>query len=352
MSTENEYFFEYSHIFEYFGGCEMKKICLSVTVLFLALSAVLFGEGVKRRRVSSLPVSGDFIKWVDFSVSRNALSDALALDTETYDSENHRRFTEILAYVSAKNYGEYKKYKTSSVTSLADTSEDLRTLSGNEKLFDYYEKAYSAALGGAVGSYTRVTTDESGNVSETEEYGLRLFSPIAAGYYYNDYADFGDSRSYGYKREHLGHDMLGSVGTPIIAVESGRVEALGWNNFGGWRIGIRSFDGKRYYYYAHLRKDHPFCDMYEGKIVNAGEVIGYLGMTGYSRRENTNNINIPHLHFGLELIFDPSQKDSNSEIWIDVYALTQFLAKNRSEVVLCDKEKRAKTVFVYPETPD
>ena len=36
--------------------------------------------------------------------------------------------------------------------------------------------------------------------------------------------------------------MMGQVGTPVIAVESGYVEALGWNQYGGWRIGIRSFD--------------------------------------------------------------------------------------------------------------
>ena len=107
---------------------------------------------------------------------------------------------------------------------------------------------------------------------------------------------------------------MGSVGTPIIAVEGGYVEACGWNRFGGWRIGIRSFDGKRYYYYAHLRKDNPYEDIYEGKIVDAGEVIGYLGMTGYSTKENVNNINVPHLHFGLQLIFDKSQKDGNNQM--------------------------------------
>ncbi len=75
----------------------------------------------------------------------------------------------------------------------------------------------------------------------------------------------------------------GSIGTPIIAVESGYVEALGWNQYGGWRIGIRSFDRKRYYYYAHLRKDHPYAkDLQEGQVVTAGDVIGYLGITGYS----------------------------------------------------------------------
>ena len=94
--------------------------------------------------------------------------------------------------------------------------------------------------------------------SGSRKYGLKVFSPIAKNFPYSDYDDFGASRSYGFKRKHLGHDMMGQVGTPVIAVESGYVEALGWNQYGGWRIGIRSFDKKRYYYYAHLRKDYPY----------------------------------------------------------------------------------------------
>ena len=79
------------------------------------------------------------------------------------------------------------------------------------------------------------------------KYGLKAFLPLAKNFPYSHYDDFGVSRSYGYRRRHLGHDMMGQTGTPVIAVESGRVEALGWNQYGGWRIGIRSFDGKRYY---------------------------------------------------------------------------------------------------------
>lgn len=72
--------------------------------------------------------------------------------------------------------------------------------------------------------------------------------------------------------------------------------------------------------------------MYEGKIVTAGEVIGYLGMTGYSAKEDTNNINIPHLHVGLQLIFNEVQKDGSNQIWIDMYELVKFLAPYRSKV--------------------
>ena len=63
-------------------------------------------------------------------------------------------------------------------------------------------------------------------------------------------------------------------------------------------------------------------------MVTAGDVIGYMGHTGYSAKENVNNIKIVHLHWGLQLIFDESQKEGNNEIWIDVYPLTRFLAKH------------------------
>lgn len=123
------------------------------------------------------------------------------------------------------------------------------------------------------------------------------------------------------------------IATPIIAVESGYVEVLGWNQYGGWRIGIRSFDKKRYYYYAHMRQNYPYHEaLEEGSLVTAGDVIGYMGHTGYSATENVNNIETVHLHFGLELVFDESQKESDNEIWVDPYELVRFLYQNRSEV--------------------
>ena len=55
-------------------------------------------------------------------------------------------------------------------------------------------------------------------------------------------------------------------------------------------------------------------------------------MTGYSSKENVNNINTPHLHFGIQLIFDERQTENGNEVWIDLYALTNLLQKNKSKV--------------------
>ena len=201
---------------------------------------------------------------------------------------------------------------------------------------------YGAVLDGMVGEYDIQTEDSynNGTIEMETRYGLKAYSPIAYGYSFSHYDDFGASRSYGFSRNHLGNDLLGNVGTPIVAVESGVVEMMGWNKYGGWRVGIRSFDGKRYYYYAHLRKDRPYSvNLKEGSIVEAGDVIGYLGMTGYSDKENVNGMNVPHLHFGMQLVFDESQKESNNEIWIDVYEIVKFLEHHKSPVVRDEESK-------------
>ena len=340
---------------EYMFSIELSKKRECFCILFLAVLLIIQaatckifaeenyeeGEGIddtpeqSEKEEKAPEEKKKYIKWIDFTVPHTALKDAMNADISSRKTGGNISWIEILAYLASRNGGNFASYKKTDITVLLDKldgTNKISDLATNKNLYSYYLEAYSAVLGGMVGSYTVEQKDEAGNVTYEQKYGLKAFSPFARGYYYGDFDDFGNSRSYGYKRRHLGHDMTGSVGTPIIAVESGYVEAVGWNRFGGWRIGIRSFDGKRYYYYAHLRKNHPYNDIYEGKIISAGEVIGYLGMTGYSTKENTNNINTPHLHYGLQIIFNPVQKDGVNQIWIDLYEITKFLAANRSAV--------------------
>lgn len=337
----------------------MKRfLCFLLTVVSVASSTVTGAAafGVEADAASSTSDGeNDHIKWIDFTPCRAALSDALDADIDSHDTKNPVSWVEILAYLASRNGGNFSSYKSSdtkAILSLISDGSDIGSHVKNQKLYSYYLEAYGAVLGGMVGEYEKVTVTD-GTECGVAGYGLRVFSPIGKGFYYTDYDDFGASRSYGYRRRHLGHDMMGSVGTPIVAVESGYIEALGWNQYGGWRVGIRSFDGKRYYYYAHLRRDHPYADdIYEGKIVNAGEVIGYLGMTGYSAKENVNNIDTPHLHFGLQIIFVPEQKEGVNQIWVDLYGLCGFLSEHRSPVGRDGKEYRSTTYLRYPETPD
>lgn len=306
----------------------------------------LLNLGARNPAAQDLAQAGAFIKWVDFSISYEALCRAYELDVNTHGTECELSWIELLAYTAARTGGKFDKKALRMMDAASDEliSGEKTMAELTEKLdyYGYYYEAYQAALGGLVGEY-----EADGEL----KYGLKGYFPLARGFDYSHYDDFGAGRSYGYKRKHLGHDMMGLIGTPIIAVESGTVEALGWNQYGGWRIGIRSFDRKRYYYYAHLRQNYPFAEgLAEGSVVTAGDVIGYMGHTGYSTKENVNNIKVTHLHWGLQLIFDESQKECDNEIWIDVYPLTRFLAKHTQPVekVAGTKEWKRTTEIVDP----
>lgn len=295
---------------------------------------------------SSKSSNKDFIKWVDFKITYEALAKTSKLDIDSHNSDSSVKYNwiELLSYLACKNGGNFKNFNQNDLTKLInklDSGCSMASLTENLKFYNYYYQSYSAVLNGFIGNYSIEVQDEGGITHFENKYGIKAFLPIAKNYSFSHYDDFGASRSYGFKRTHLGNDLMGNIGTPIVAVESGTVEHLGWNQYGGWRVGIRSSDGKRYYYYAHLRKNHPYVSgLHEGSIVNAGDVIGYLGMTGYSTKENVNNINVPHLHFGMQLIFDDSQIDGNNEIWIDVYNIIEFLKKNTSSVFMNNSETK------------
>ena len=313
----------------------LAALCLSIFSRMPAASTIFSSTNQATPSDSTKSAEKRFIKWVDFTVPNEALRQALRLDVDSFTSDCHLNWIELLAYLAARYGGDFSRYRAADMDALAERikgGNSMESLTENMKYYAYYLEAYTTVLGGMVGTYEIQEPAENGSLSWVAKYGLKAFSPIAKNFPYQDYDDFGVSRSYGYKRQHLGHDMMGQVGTPVIAVESGYVEAIGWNQYGGWRLGIRSFDKKRYYYYAHLRKNYPYHKSLKGgSIVQAGDVIGYLGRTGYSRTENTNNIDEPHLHFCLQLIFDESQKEGHNEIWIDCYQLVQFLQLNRSE---------------------
>ena len=276
-----------------------------------------------------IPVRAEPIKWVDFNIPYESLKYAMDVDIASFDKEKHISWIDILALAACRDGGRCGIVSVKKAVADLEGDKSAKELAGDVgKYFDYYHEAYSAALGGMLGSFA-IEKDGQWIAS----YGLKAYSPVAAGYGYSHCNDFGVSRSFGFARKHLGNDLMGNLGTPIVAVEGGVVEAMGWNRYGGWRIGIRSFDNKRYYYYAHLKKDTPFAEGLEvGDTVQAGDLIGFMGRTGYSDRENVNNIETVHLHFGLELIFDESQKECNSEIWINVYDIVRLLSNHRSTI--------------------
>lgn len=328
-----------------FFAVKLKKWALGIVLAGMVLLAAVLPALGRTWAAQAEEEKKDFIKWVDFDVPAGILKQALAEDVSSWEEGGvHVDWVELLACLAAKYGGDFSLYQEKDFTAVAEklrAGEDLSSWPS----YGYYREAYGAVLGGFVGEY-QVEEDQGWE----DCYGLKAYSPIAETFPYSDYDDFGVGRDYGYRRRHLGHDMMAAVGTPVIAVESGTVEALGWNQYGGWRIGVRSFDGLRYHYYAHLRKDRPFAQNLKlGDTVMAGDVIGYVGRTGYSATENVNGIEQSHLHYGLQIIFDESQKEGNGEIWVDVYQICRLLRSRQSRVVRNDETKEWTRVRGYRE---
>jgi murein DD-endopeptidase MepM/ murein hydrolase activator NlpD len=132
-----------------------------------------------------------------------------------------------------------------------------------------------------------------GPVQVAPEVTARLSS---GGYVFPVYgtASFGDS--FGGPRPdvqggwHHGEDIFAAKGTPLLAVADGTLHTIGFNRLGGYRLWLRDTQGNEFYY-AHLSAYSPLA--VEGRSVQAGDVIGFVGDTGDA------DGGAPHLHFEI-----------------------------------------------------
>jgi len=128
----------------------------------------------------------------------------------------------------------------------------------------------------------------------TIDLGQRAF-PVSQHYNYSFTDGYGAARGWGGRRSHEGIDIFASYGTPVTSTSYGIVEIAGWNEYGGYRVGIRDIYNT-YQYYAHLQWFAKEIEV--GAIVEPGQMIGSVGSTGYGP-EGTSGKFVPHLHYGL-----------------------------------------------------
>ena len=138
--------------------------------------------------------------------------------------------------------------------------------------------------------------------------------------YYED--TYGEARAYGGQRVHEGCDLFGEKTEPgyypILSMTDGIVENVGWLPLGGYRIGIRAPQGG-YFYYAHLSGYEK--EFQEGETVKAGDILGYMGNTGYGK-EGTTGMFPVHLHLGIYI-----RTPHCEEMSVDPYRVLQAISK-------------------------
>ena len=101
------------------------------------------------------------------------------------------------------------------------------------------------------------------------------------------------------QRKHEATDILAPAGTPVVAVDDGRIAKLFTSKAGGLTIYEYDVAGQLAYYYAHLQR---YADgVREGMTVKRGDLIGYVGSTGNADAAT------PHLHFAVFRLGTPAK---------------------------------------------
>lgn len=139
-------------------------------------------------------------------------------------------------------------------------------------------------------------------------------------YEYQHYNDFGAARNYKEERKHEGNDVVADAMTPLVSITDGVIDKYGWNEHGGWRVGIKTKEGA-YFYYAHM--EQYAAGLYEGKHIKAGDHIGYVGDTGYGP-PGTQGKFINHLHFQIGI----DQGRGEKYFWINPYDALKLVEGN------------------------
>ncbi|MBX6396516.1 MAG: M23 family metallopeptidase, partial [Alicyclobacillaceae bacterium] len=132
------------------------------------------------------------------------------------------------------------------------------------------------------GSVLERITAFSTLLSSVPESSLQTHAfPLPPRSHYTYRNTWGDPRGWGGRRIHVGTDLFAAAGTPVRSTVWGYVETKGWNPYGGWRIGIRDLNNS-YHYFAHLSGYAKGLQV--GQIVRPGQIIGYVGNSGYGRK--------------------------------------------------------------------
>jgi murein DD-endopeptidase MepM/ murein hydrolase activator NlpD len=218
---------------------------------------------------------------------------------------------DVLAYAKANYADVYKRYKeelrrkaeeearrkreeearrqaeaaqaasSSSSDSSTDSSSSSSSSSSSDSSTDSSSSSSSDSSTDSSSSSSSGSTTGAGGLPPSSTPGV--VCPVAGNTWFVD--TWGAPRSGG--RTHKGVDMAAASGTPLVAMDNGKVR-LGWHSAGGRQVYVYADNGT-FYYYAHL--SGYASGLSSGQRVSKGQTIGYVGSTG--------NASTSHLHLGM-----------------------------------------------------
>ena len=161
-----------------------KKIFIStiIIILVIILSIILFYSFANDEATSSDDSSSkDYIKWVDFNVTAEAMKLTSKLDIKSHNSNAEVKYNwiELLAYLAAQNGGNFKNFKKSDLDNLVvklNNGEQMSDLTSGMKFYDYYYEAYSAVLSGFIGNYSIEVDNSTINNSTVYDENININS--------------------------------------------------------------------------------------------------------------------------------------------------------------------------------
>lgn len=160
-------------------------------------------------------------------------------------------------------------------------SQNVKSVNGQ---IAYVEPVSKQTIKAAIDKEITVGTKVTPNIGSTSSWGW----PTNSGYTISSY--------YGYRiaifgggNFHSGLDIAGTgYGSPIYASNNGVIETIKYDNSYGYHIMINHNNGY-YSLYAHMSSFAK--GLKKGSVVERGQVIGYVGSSGWSTG--------PHLHYEI-----------------------------------------------------
>ena len=151
-----------------------------------------------------------------------------------------------------------------------------------------YEAALSAEEAERLAQQNQNNVAGSGSTSNVTPSTSGFISPLPGGAYVTCAYGWRIHPIWGDKRFHSGVDLAASQGTPIYAIAAGTVTTATYGDANGYYVSISHGNG-----YGSV-----YCHMTNyivsvGDSVSQGQVIGYVGSTGWSTG--------PHLHFEIHV---------------------------------------------------